>query len=69
MDEARLIRAAEITVRRAVLRNFPPGREREKRLAWLARVVCTQSRTTQRSCASNSVILHRIKKHRSTLMA
>jgi hypothetical protein len=28
MDEQALIRAAEITLRRAILENFPPGKER-----------------------------------------
>jgi hypothetical protein len=32
MDERALIRAAEITVRRLILANFPPGPERDRRL-------------------------------------
>jgi hypothetical protein len=32
MDERALIRAAEITLRRAILQNFPPGPERDRRL-------------------------------------
>jgi hypothetical protein len=39
MDEARLIRAAQITLRREIFRHFPPGPEREKRLNWLAEAV------------------------------
>ena len=38
-DEARVIRAAQITLRRAILKHFPPGPEREKRLHWLAEAV------------------------------
>jgi hypothetical protein len=37
MNERALIRAAQITLRRAILANFPPSPEREKRLQWLAR--------------------------------
>jgi hypothetical protein len=37
MDERALIRAAEITLRRAILLNFPPGPERDRRLAWWQR--------------------------------
>ena len=39
MDEARLIRAAQTTLRREVFKYFPPGPEREKRLNWLAEAV------------------------------
>jgi len=39
MDERALIRAAEITLRRAILANFPPEPERDRRLEWLARAV------------------------------
>jgi len=38
--DARAIRgAAFITLRRAICQRFPPGPEREKRLAWLAEVL------------------------------
>ena len=39
MDEARLIRASQITLRREILKRFAPGPEREKRLHWLAEAV------------------------------
>jgi hypothetical protein len=39
MDEARLIQAAQIKLRRATVKHFPPGPEREKRLNWLADAV------------------------------
>jgi hypothetical protein len=39
MGEARLIGAAQITLRRAILKNFPPGPEREQQLKWLAELV------------------------------
>jgi hypothetical protein len=39
VDEARLIRAAQMTLRRAIVKYFPPGPEREKRLNWLAEAV------------------------------
>ena len=42
MDEHALIRGAELTMRRAILENFPPGPEREKRLQWLAEVVASR---------------------------
>jgi hypothetical protein len=42
MDERALIRAAQITLRRAILENFPPGPERENRLEWLARAVSSR---------------------------
>jgi hypothetical protein len=42
MDERALIRAAEITLRRVILANFPPGPEREKRLEWLARAMSSR---------------------------
>jgi hypothetical protein len=38
-DEARIIRAAQITLRRAILKHFPPGPQREQRLHWLAEAV------------------------------
>jgi hypothetical protein len=38
MDKERLLRASVITQRRTVERNFPPGPERDARLAWLDRV-------------------------------
>ena len=41
MEEARLIRAAQITLRREIFKHFPPGTEREKRLNWLAEAVAT----------------------------
>ena len=41
MDEARLIRASKITLRREIFKRFPPGPEREKRLNWLAEAVAT----------------------------
>jgi len=41
MDEARLIRASKITLRREMFKRFPPGPEREKRLNWLAVHVAT----------------------------
>jgi hypothetical protein len=42
MDEQALIRAAQITLRRAILENFPPGPERDKRLEWLACAVSSR---------------------------
>jgi hypothetical protein len=39
MDEARLIRAAQITLRRVIINRFPPGPERQKQLEWLAQAV------------------------------
>jgi len=39
MDDARLIRAAQITLRREIFKHFPPGPEREKRLNWIAEAV------------------------------
>jgi len=42
MDEQELIRAAEITIRRAILESFPPGSEREKRLECLAEAVSSR---------------------------
>jgi hypothetical protein len=39
MDEQALIRAAEITLRRMILANFPPGPERDRRLERLERAV------------------------------
>ena len=39
VDEARLIRAAQITLRREIFKHFPAGLEREKRLNWLAEAV------------------------------
>ena len=38
-DEARLIRASQIILRRETFKHFPPGPEREKRLNWLAEAV------------------------------
>ena len=35
MEKLALIRAAEITVRRAICERYPPGREREAWLGWL----------------------------------
>jgi hypothetical protein len=35
MDERALIRAAEITLRRVILQNFPPGPERRAWLRWI----------------------------------
>jgi hypothetical protein len=46
MDEARLIRAAQITLRRPILERFPPGPERQKWLAWLDQVVFDRQRLT-----------------------
>jgi hypothetical protein len=40
MDERALIRAAEITLRRAILANFPP--ERQRRLKWVDRAVSSR---------------------------
>jgi hypothetical protein len=42
MDERALICAAQITLRRAILENFPPEPERDKRLEWLARAVSSR---------------------------
>jgi hypothetical protein len=42
MDEQALIRAAEITLRRVILANFPPGPERDSRLEWLAHAVSSR---------------------------
>jgi hypothetical protein len=39
MDEQALIRAAQITLRRAILQNFPRGLERERRLECLAQAM------------------------------
>ena len=39
LDGLAQIRAAEITVRRASLQNFPPGEQRTRRLRWIAVVV------------------------------
>lgn len=39
VDEARVIRAAQITLRREIFRHIPQGPEREKRLNWLAGAV------------------------------
>ena len=39
MDEARLIRAAQTTLRREIFKHFAPGSERQKRLKWLAEAV------------------------------
>jgi hypothetical protein len=36
MEERALICAAEITLRRVILLNFPPGWSGKKRLEWLA---------------------------------
>ena len=41
MDEARLIRASQITLRREIFKHFPAGPERDKRLNWLAEAVAT----------------------------
>jgi hypothetical protein len=38
MEERALIRPAEITLRRAILQNFPPGPERRAWLRWAASV-------------------------------
>jgi hypothetical protein len=43
MDEARLIRAAQITLRREIFKHFPPGPERERRLNWLAEALAAAS--------------------------
>jgi hypothetical protein len=45
MDERALIRAAEITLRRAILQNFPP--EPDRRLEWLARAVSSRQEAMQ----------------------
>jgi hypothetical protein len=42
MDEKAIKRAALIALRRAILQNFPPGAEREKRLQWLERAVSSR---------------------------
>jgi hypothetical protein len=42
MDERALVRAAEITLHRMILANFPPGPERDRRLEWLARAVSSR---------------------------
>jgi hypothetical protein len=42
MGELDTFRAAAITVRRAILENFPPGPERERRLEWLTRAVSSR---------------------------
>jgi hypothetical protein len=47
MDERALIRAAEITLRRAILQNFPPGPEPDRRLEWLARAVSSRQEAMQ----------------------
>jgi len=39
MDEARLIRAAQTTLRREIFKHFAPGPQRQKRLNWLAEAV------------------------------
>ena len=39
IDEARLIRAAQTTLRREIFKHFRPGPERQKRLNWLAEAV------------------------------
>ena len=39
MDGQELIRAAEITLRRAILKHLPPGPEREEWLRWLEQAV------------------------------
>jgi hypothetical protein len=42
-----LIRAAQITLLRAILKNFPPGPERGKRLQWLAWAVLSRQEAMQ----------------------
>jgi hypothetical protein len=42
MDAKAIRRAAFITLRRAILQNFPPGPERDKRLEWLACAVSSR---------------------------
>jgi len=41
-EQLAMIRAAQITLRRAILQNFSPGLEREKRLQWLAEAVSSR---------------------------
>jgi hypothetical protein len=40
-------RAALITLSRAILENFPPGPERDRRLEWLARAVSSRQEAMQ----------------------
>jgi hypothetical protein len=42
LDEQAIRRAALITLRRAILQNFPPGPERDERLEWLTRAVSSR---------------------------
>jgi hypothetical protein len=48
MDERALIRAAQITLRRAILERFPAGRQRTAWLRWL------RARQAERPCLLNS---------------
>jgi hypothetical protein len=48
MDEQAILRAAQITVRRAILQEFPSGRERDARLKWLADLAATRLGSTRR---------------------
>jgi hypothetical protein len=58
MDEARIIRAGEITIRRAILKNFLPGPEREKRLHWLAQAAIHAPIIV--TAAGSSTIVHKV---------
>jgi hypothetical protein len=56
MDARALIRAAEITLRRAILKNFPPGPEREKRLEWLAWAVSSRLEALRATRGASSMM-------------
>jgi hypothetical protein len=43
MNQRALIRAAQITLRRAILQNFPPGAERSAWLRWLRGAPVTEA--------------------------
>ena len=44
MDERAILRAAQITLRRAICERFPPGRERRVWLSWLRELVACAER-------------------------
>jgi len=53
MDEKAIRRAALVTVRRAILERFPPGRERDAWLRWVERLAEKGGATRRKAYAKS----------------